>query len=488
MAFEEKVVVGRADHEEKVVVGRADHEEKEYCPQPDESALITLPSTANLPAVSDAYGYHPHIHAPQKERPPWRKKRLWLPIATLFLLAAIAGGTIGGVKSSSEPSSTAPGSTIPSNTASTPVSSSTAAGSAVHLNTASTPISTPTAAGSDTPSNAVSKPTSTPSAASAPFNSSLASIAWADSDGVGYRRLYYQDSAGTIKESAWNSSARKWYVSNEAMGIAKPKSPLAASVLNAPLYRPQVNLYFLNARGQLVERYTHDSQLWSSGEMSDANIVPSPNSDLAAIWTGYKGAPCNNCGIPSALLVYEDINDKLWVVNATSSGLRYTVIAADPIPGSGLAMNLAWRREGGPGLRLYYQKGAGGIISGDWEDWESGSGDWEWTLHEDAPLGKAFSGAPMATFSWGHDTDSGDPLLVDILNSGPQGVYLTWWTPQGSQEPAAPDVMRNVQAYSALAANGDRYVYALEAGSVKEFVVSTDGLSWSLVGDVPIKM
>ncbi|KAI4172073.1 MAG: hypothetical protein LQ343_003820 [Gyalolechia ehrenbergii] len=84
----------------------------------------------------------------------------------------------------------------------------------------------------------------------------------------------------------------------------------------------------------------------------------------------------------------------------------------------------------------------------------------------------------MAAFSWGDDNGSGGPLLVDILSSGPQG-----W-----QEPAKPDAMKNIQAYSAVAANGDRHVYALEAGSVKEFVVSTDGLSWSLVGDVPIKL
>lgn len=77
---------------------------------------------------------------------------------------------------------------------------------------------------------------------------------------------------------------------------------------------------------------------------------------------------------------------------------------------------------------------------------------------------------------------------MNILSSGSRGVDVSQWTPQGWQKPAKPDIMKNVQTYSALAANGDRLVYALEAGSVKEFAVSTDGLSWSLVGDVPIKM
>lgn len=91
----------------------------------------------------------------------------------------------------------------------------------------------------------------------------------------------------------------------------------------------------------------------------------------------------------------------------------------------------------------------------------------------------------MASFSWGSGAPSGDPLLVGILSSGPQSVYVTSSTPQRSWDTLAPEALNNVQAYSALAANGDRHVYALEGGSVKEFVVSTDGLSWSFVGDVP---
>lgn len=116
--------------------------------------------------------------------------------------------------------------------------------------------------------------------------------------------------------------------------------------------------------------------------MSDENIVPSPHSDLAAIWASYDGVPCYSCGGADPHLIYQDSNDKLWVVNATASGYRYTKLAADPVPGSGLAMSLEWRSEGGPGLRLYYQKGADGLISADWEDWETGSG--EFRAHEES--------------------------------------------------------------------------------------------------------
>lgn len=91
----------------------------------------------------------------------------------------------------------------------------------------------------------------------------------------------------------------------------------------------------------------------------------------------------------------------------------------------------------------------------------------------------------MASFSWGFDATSGNPLLMVILSSGPQGVEVTWWTPSGWQDPQQPEALKNIEAYSALAANGDRYVYALEGDSVREFTVTTDGLTWTLVGDVP---
>ncbi|KAI4172074.1 MAG: hypothetical protein LQ343_003821 [Gyalolechia ehrenbergii] len=354
---------------EKFVVLRPDHEEKEYRPPPNEPELSL---TSHLPEPPDAALRNPQLQAHVSQKPPlWRKRRFWLPTATLLLFAAIIGGTLGGLTRRKDASSKPAPTVLPS----------PAAASTVLSDTASTLTPTPSAA-STVPSDTASTLTPTPSAASALFNSSLASVSWTDSDGVGYRRLYYQDSSGTIKESAWNSSAGNWYSSNEAIANTTSKSPLAACVAGPRLSPFQLNLYFLNARGELVELYTHDGQSWSSGGMSDENIVPSPHSDLAAIWASYDGVPCYSCGGADPHLIYQDSNDKLWVVNATASGYRYTKLAADPVPGSGLAMSLEWRSEGGPGLRLYYQKGADGLISADWEDWETGSG--EFRAHEES--------------------------------------------------------------------------------------------------------
>ena len=93
---------------------------------------------------------------------------------------------------------------------------------------------------------------------------------------------------------------------------------------------------------------------------------------------------------------------------------------------------------------------------------------------------------PIAGFTWSGDSASDNPFFVEILTTGAQGVNITpWQSVKGWQPPTAPDIMRNVQAYSGIAANGDRHVYAFEGGVVKEFVVSSDGSTWSLVGDVP---
>lgn len=92
----------------------------------------------------------------------------------------------------------------------------------------------------------------------------------------------------------------------------------------------------------------------------------------------------------------------------------------------------------------------------------------------------------MAGFTWSGDTASDTPFFAEILTTGAQGVNITpWQSVKGWQPAEAPDIMRNVQAYSGTAANGDRHIYAFEGGVVKEFVVSADGLTWSLVGDVP---
>ncbi|KAI4090585.1 MAG: hypothetical protein LQ344_004632 [Seirophora lacunosa] len=417
------------------------HEEKEYDPQSGEIEVDPVSRKAHLPAPYVQDDLIPAEVASGKRR-LWKKKRFWLSLIALLLLAGIIGGLAGDLTNRHSDESRSSGSTA------------------------------------ETADSASSTPSATPS----PFNSSLASVAWLDPAGVGYRRLYYQDSVGTIKETAWNSSAGAWYASNNALGTARPNSPLAAAVL--------LNLYYLDTNGRLVELSTADAKSWTRGPISTIGITPAADSDIAATWTRYDGVACNNCVGYGHVVGYEDSNAALQVVNATQSGFQYRELKADPVPGSGLAMNLAWHGDRTPGIRLFYQKGSNTFHSIDWEESDKPAGDGgntagDWTLHEDTGTGRAASGAPMASFSWGFDATSGNPLLMVILSSGPQGVEVTWWTPSGWQDPQQPEALKNIQAYSALAANGNRYVYALQGDSVREFTVTTDGLTWTLVGDVP---
>lgn len=51
-----------------------------------------------------------------------------------------------------------------------------------------------------------------------------------------------------------------------------------------------------------------------------------------------------------------------------------------------------------------------------------------------------------------------------------------------------PSIMGGVNAFSALAANADAHVYALQDNAIKEFRVASDGTTWSLVGDVETEL
>ena len=74
-------------------------------------------------------------------------------------------------------------------------------------------------------------------------SSSLAAIAFNDTLGVLHQRVYYQDDAGIIKESSWNSSTNLWQLSNPAIGQAKMNTPLAAIVTGPPQYAFVSNNY-----------------------------------------------------------------------------------------------------------------------------------------------------------------------------------------------------------------------------------------------------
>ncbi|KAL8914983.1 MAG: hypothetical protein Q9172_006977 [Xanthocarpia lactea] len=435
MAFTEGLIIGR--HDEDLPEARI-QEEKEYHPHPSEGHLVPVNPTTENPVNSHGSSQVNHTQASRIYGRRWRRKRIWIPVATVLLIAIILGATLGGLRSPHRQTDNASSATV----ASSPT-----------IATSMSPVAT----------------TGTP----ARLNSSLASVAWTGSDRASQRRLYYQTSAGIVKESAWNSSAGEWYLANEAIAIARPNSPLAAAVTGSRQRFFQLNLYYLAIDGHLVELVTdtEHGQVWKNGSTSDERIVPSPWSGLAAAWTSYGEVQYIGPENHSLVVAYKDSGEQLKIFNATSSGPQYATLVADSFVGSGFVINVIWFGDGAPEVKVFYQHDKDRLVSVEWSIWQNANG-------------RVPFGGPMASFAWGTRAQ-GDPLLTVVLTSGPEGVDVHWHDGDSWQDRQQPEAFQSVEPYSPLAANEDRHVYALEAGSVREFVMSTDGLTWSLVGDVP---
>ncbi|KAL9609190.1 MAG: hypothetical protein Q9167_006028 [Letrouitia subvulpina] len=474
MASSQTVDTSQVDQVDLPEVSR--HEEKEHIPIEDEKEPTNTTNSAQghqLFAETDSNWHTVEAQLKKPRRGVFlsRKKLLWISLASILLIGAIVGGVVGGLisrKDNSSPKETS--SASPDSAGGSPTSS---------ISPAPSPVST-----------------SAQTSATNLFNSSLASVAWADNEGLNYRRLYYQDSTGTIKEMAWNNSGDSWYASQDDLVKAKEGSPIAAAVAGNTTWPFQINICFLDPNGHLVERFTKDGKIWKQGMIGSADVIPSPQTKIALLWTQTDHSQCNNdCGEQTILYAYQESNNRITVYNNTVKGPQLTSLDANPVPGSGIAFQQVWHSSGTPCVRLFYESGENKLCSVNFKSAEA-TGDiadvaGKWTLHEESPIGDIVEGAQLASFTWGNNATTDGPYFERTLSSGPKGVGVDVFGLGGGSQPGIwhtenPDVMNNIQTYSALAANADRHVYAVEAGTVKEYALSIDG-SWTLVGDVPIK-
>jgi hypothetical protein len=294
----------------------------------------------DLPMVSDKWDDEISPGAGRRTFSSLRKHLLWvlaITIAVLLIVGAVVGGVLG---------------------------------SRHHHNNVS-PAS---------PSRNGSTPLTGPTYKAIRQDSQLAAVAFNDTSGTTQYRVYFQDSTNLIKESSWNSTSQRWFVSNSNVTKAKPSTPIAAAAVGpgdmnasntAGLYslasqEQYINLFFLDEKSKVNELYTtsNDFRHWSSGTLTARNFVATQTSALTALW--HADSTCTGCP-NTLLLVYEDQNGQAQLVNGTQSGWSTYPLSMNLGPQSGLSL-VMMRISGfiNP-LRLYYQL----------QDWYLASHDWE---------------------------------------------------------------------------------------------------------------
>ncbi|KAI4258696.1 MAG: hypothetical protein LQ352_001122 [Teloschistes flavicans] len=329
----------------------------------------------------------------------------------------------------------------------------------------------------------------TPPASKLLNSTRIAGAGWNDTDQVVQQRLYLQGTDKNIWELAWNSSTKVWFTSNEAVAQARAGSPLAAAVSYQSL-ETQLNLYYVNDAGELLQMNTTDYKTWDTNPVKTSNgsiAMPASDTSLAAIW--YKYTTCADCS-ENAFLAYQDADSgNFELVNASMSGdVRYTTIPGNPVSGSGSTFNLQWRSTTMANLRMGYQLQSGQIAYGSWNGTTT-----EWTASESAKETSSYVSttikAPLASFEYGRGAPVAVPNYLFVLSAGGNGVAVDWWDNSDRQNTQwrthqSPTAMQRVDPLSPLVANGAGHVFAMQAGVVKEFVVAEDGVTWTMVGNV----
>ncbi|KAI9670131.1 MAG: hypothetical protein M1817_004468 [Caeruleum heppii] len=328
--------------------------------------------------------------------------------------------------------------------------------------------------------------------------SSLASVAWNETGGMTQYRLYFQDRNDIVKELAWNSTKRAWYLSNGAIGRAKRGSSLAAAV-DQRLGTPTLHVFALNDSSNVIER-SNDGSGWIDGTIADGPSAASGVSSLAAIWHQHEF--CLEC-TETLLVVYQDSNQRLVLANHTwdlpvaqGGGWRWDVMGLQPTMGSGLAMS-SMREPGEPtALQLYYQAANGQLREAAWNSSATDADaavKGRWYQIGDDTLPVLSLNASISAFT--HvDTSNGQRDVVEIVSSGPGGLATTWRTgvEGGEWGPIQnPAVLSAVELYSKLASNADGHAFAMQDRKIKEFRAAMTAEPdsepvWIEVGEVPL--
>ena len=197
------------------------------------------------------------------------------------------------------------------------------------------------------------------------------------------------------------------------------------------------------------------SQSWNTNGLGE---IPANDSNLATLW--FRHDQCNGCS-DDLMVVYQNSDDKLAVFNSTASNPERITLGANPMPGTGLALNVVLGANDTGILLVSYQTANQGLCSAEF------SGSQGWTVNEDNPISKLSAQAPIAGFTW----NAAGADYLDIVSTGPSGITVNYlnltnghWTSVTSS-----GVLSHVQNYSAIAANAASHVYAFQDGDLTEY-------------------
>lgn len=109
-----------------------------------------------------------------------------------------------------------------------------------------------------------------------------------------------------------------------------------------------------------------------------------------------------------------------------------------------------------------------------------------WQNREILSLNQILATASITSFTYGTVASNGLPVISDILDSSSPGVSSTFWygsTGGDWSDGQTSQAMSATEAFTPLAANANGFVYAMQNGGIKEFIVASDGYI-TLVGDM----
>lgn len=155
----------------------------------------------------------------------------------------------------------------------------------------------------------------------------------------------------------------------------------------------------------------------------------------------------------------QNSDGKLALFNSTpNAGPQWITLDANPVPGTGLALNVMVGTNNTGKLQLYYQTADGGLYSAHFDEFRG------WTVFEGNPINNLSAQAPLAGFTW----SVSEVQCLDIVSTGPSGVTVDYFNFTSGDWSSVHGALAQIQNYSAIAANAASHLFALQDGKVKE--------------------